>query len=57
MKTRSDNIRETLQTMVLEEERVETVFLEIDEYHRIPEIVDRYLEKVESMGPNPYKGM
>jgi quinone-modifying oxidoreductase subunit QmoB len=57
METRSENIQETLQTMMLEPERIETVFLEIDEYHRLPEIIDDYLETIESIGPNPFKGM
>jgi len=57
METRSENIQETLQTMMLEPERIETVFLEIDEYHRIPEIIDDYLETIEDIGPNPFKDM
>ncbi len=57
METRSENIQETLQTMMLEPERIETVFLEIDEYHRIPEIIDDYMETIEDIGPNPFKDM
>ncbi|KPL25410.1 MAG: hypothetical protein AMS23_04980 [Bacteroides sp. SM1_62] len=57
METRSENIQETLQTMMLEPERIQTVFLEIDEYPRIPEIIDEYLETIEDIGPNPFKGL
>ena len=57
METRSENIQETLQTMMLEPERIETVFLEIDEYGRIPEILDEYMETIEDIGPNPFKDM
>ena len=57
MEKRSENIQETLQTMMLEPERIETVFLEIDEYHKIPEILDEYLETIEDIGPNPFKDM
>jgi quinone-modifying oxidoreductase subunit QmoB len=57
METRSENIQQTLQTMMLEPERIKTVFLEIDEYHRLPEIIDDYLETIESIGPNPFKDM
>jgi len=57
METRSENIQETLQTMMLEPERIETVFLEIDEYHRVPEIIDDYLERIQDIGPNPFKDM
>jgi len=57
METRSENIQETLQTMMLEPERIHTEFLEIDEYSRIPEILDEYMETIENIGPNPFKDM
>jgi quinone-modifying oxidoreductase subunit QmoB len=57
METRSQNIRETLETMRLEPERIETVFLEIDEYDRIPEIINNYSETIQAIGPNPFKEM
>ncbi len=57
METRSENIQETLQTMMLEPERIQTVFLEIDEYYRIPIIIDEYMETIEDIGPNPFKDM
>ncbi len=55
--TRGENIRETLKTMMLEPERVRTEFLEINEYYRIPDIVNGFLEEIETMGPNPFKGL
>ncbi len=57
METRSENIRETLQTMMLEQERIRTEFLEIDEYRKIPGIIGDYLEEIEGIGPNPFKDM
>ncbi len=57
METRSENIQETLQTMMLEPERIHTEFLEIDEYKRIPKIIEDYLEVIEAIGPNPFKDM
>jgi quinone-modifying oxidoreductase subunit QmoB len=42
---------------MLEPERIHTVFLEIDEYLRIPEIIDEYMETIEDIGPNPFKDM
>ena len=57
METRSENIGETLKTMMLEPERIQTEFLEINEYYRIPDIVNGFLEKIEAMGPNPFKGL
>jgi quinone-modifying oxidoreductase subunit QmoB len=57
METRAENIQETLQTMMLEPERIHTEFLEIDEYYRIPKIIEDYLGVIEDMGPNPFKDM
>jgi quinone-modifying oxidoreductase subunit QmoB len=54
---RAENIRETLQTMMLEPERIKTVFLEITDYQKIPEIVNDYVEEIKLIGPNPFKGM
>lgn len=56
-KERGENIRETLQTMMLEPERIRTEFVEITDYHRIPEIIKEYMEEIEFIGPNPFKGM
>jgi quinone-modifying oxidoreductase subunit QmoB len=54
---RMENVREKLKQLVLEEERVELHELAISDYHRIPEILDKFLETVEGVGFNPYKGM
>jgi quinone-modifying oxidoreductase, subunit QmoB len=56
-KTRGENIQETLQTMMLEPERIKTEFVEITDYYRIPEIISEYAEEIERIGPNPFKGM
>ncbi len=56
-KTRGENIQETLRTMMLEPERIRTEFLEINEYDRIPDIINDYLHTIETIGPNPFKGM
>jgi quinone-modifying oxidoreductase subunit QmoB len=54
---RMGNVREKLKQLVLEEERVELHELGIPDYRRIPEIMDNFLEVIETAGPNPYKGM
>ena len=56
-KKRGENIQETLQTMMLEPERIRTEFVEIDEFDRIPEIINSYVEEIELIGPNPFKDM
>lgn len=55
--TRSENIQETLDKMMLEPERIKTEFIEINEYDKIPEIIDKYVELIEEIGPNPFKDM
>jgi quinone-modifying oxidoreductase subunit QmoB len=54
---RMGNVREKLKQLVLEEERVEIHEIGISEYRRIPQIMDDFLEVVDTAGPNPYKGM
>jgi quinone-modifying oxidoreductase subunit QmoB len=55
--TRSVNIQETFETMMLEPERIKTVFLEITDYHKIPQIINDYVEQIEQIGPNPFKSL
>ena len=38
------------------EERVTQFQLAIDEYDKIPELINTFVEKVEELGPNPFKG-
>jgi len=54
---RMGNVREKLKQLVLEEERVELHEVAITDYRKIPEIMDNFLEAIETAGPNPYKGM
>ena len=56
-KTRAVNFQETLETMMLEPERVQTEFIEINEFNRVPEIINDYVELIEEIGPNPFKGL
>jgi len=54
---RGENFKETLEKMMLEPERLKTEFLEINEYDKIPEIINNYVETIEDIGPNPFKEM
>ena len=56
-KTRAVNFQEALETMMLEPERVQTEFIEINEYNRVPEIINGYVEMIEEIGPNPFKDL
>jgi len=55
--TRGGNIREKLEQMAMESERVEIHQLEIAEYERLPEIFDKFMEVIDEFGMNPFKGM
>ena len=55
--TRMENVREKLKQLVLEEERVEIHELSMSDYDKIPKIFDDFLEVINSVGPNPFKGM
>lgn len=54
---RGENIREKLEQMAMENERVAIHELQISEYERLPEIFDGAAEVVEEFGMNPFKGM
>jgi quinone-modifying oxidoreductase subunit QmoB len=55
--TRGENIREKLEKMAMENERVELHQLQISEYDRLPEIFGKFAEVIEEIGMNPFKGM
>jgi quinone-modifying oxidoreductase subunit QmoB len=55
--TRGENVKEKLQQMALENERVEIHQLQISEYARIPEIFNNFAKMIEDIGMNPFKGM
>jgi quinone-modifying oxidoreductase subunit QmoB len=54
---RGENIREKLEQMAMESERVELHQLQINEYARLPEIFNEIMEVIEEYGMNPFKGM
>jgi quinone-modifying oxidoreductase subunit QmoB len=53
---RMDNVAETMGSLGLEVERVAVKQVAINEYHKIPEIINGFVEEVLEMGPNPFKG-
>jgi quinone-modifying oxidoreductase subunit QmoB len=52
---RFSKIGETLDRLQLEAERVTMMQVAIDEYHKLPEMINEYVEKVKEIGPNPFK--
>ncbi|RJP18805.1 MAG: FAD-dependent oxidoreductase [Candidatus Abyssobacteria bacterium SURF_5] len=57
MNTRGENVREKLKTMALENERVELHQVQISDWHKLPGLVNDFMEVIESVGMNPFKGM
>jgi quinone-modifying oxidoreductase subunit QmoB len=53
---RMDNIGETMERLGVEKERVEQMSAAIDDYDKIPEMIETFMAKIMRLGPNPYKG-
>lgn len=54
---RRDNIAETLSRLGVEPERVDQLEVAIDEYDRVPDLIDGFVARITALGPNPFKGM
>ena len=54
--TRMDNISETLDKLALESDRIKLVQVALSEYHKVPSIINDFVEEVLELDPNPYKG-
>jgi len=54
--TRLGKVSETLDRLALESDRVKFVEVGISDYHKVPKIIEEFMETIESVGPNPYKG-
>lgn len=54
---RKENIAETLNRLGVEAERVEQFEVAIDEYDKVPGMIDAFVDRIMAMGPNPFKGM
>jgi quinone-modifying oxidoreductase subunit QmoB len=54
---RKENIAESLKRLGVEPERVEQYEVSIDEYDKIPGLIEDFMtEVVAKFGPNPFKG-
>jgi len=54
--TRLKNVKETLDRLQLESERLRLEHVSITDYGRLGAILDDFAAKLETLGPNPYKG-
>jgi quinone-modifying oxidoreductase subunit QmoB len=53
---RMKKIGDALASLALEEERVRQFEVAIDDYHKLPEMINSFVKSVEELGPNPFKG-
>ena len=56
LETRMENVRETLDRLALEAERVRFMEVEISDSARIPSLLEEFAETIKRVGPNPMKG-
>jgi quinone-modifying oxidoreductase subunit QmoB len=55
--TRMTNVQDKLKQLALESERVVIHEVQINDYDKIPKLIDDFVEEIETMGYNPFKGM
>ncbi len=53
---RMENVQEKLKQLVLESERVQIHSLALTDYYKIPGLIGEFMETIDTVGPNPYKG-
>jgi len=53
---RMDNVQETLQRLSLEPERVQQIQVTVADYDKLPDMINKFVEGLKAMGPNPFKG-
>ncbi len=53
---RMENVRETLDRLALEPERVQVTEVAISDYRKIPGMLEEFSSTIEEIGPNPFKG-
>ncbi len=54
---RFSKVSETLNRLQLESERVGLLQVAINEYDKLPDMINDFVEKVKEFGPNPFKSM
>jgi quinone-modifying oxidoreductase subunit QmoB len=54
---RFSKVQETLDKLQLESERVKLIQVAINEYDNLPKMINDFVERVEEIGPNPFKEM
>ncbi len=55
-RVRIDNLRETLQRMAIEVERVRILEVTLEDYDKVFDLLRGAIEEIKKFGPNPFKG-
>jgi quinone-modifying oxidoreductase subunit QmoB len=53
--TRLENMREAVARMQIEPERLQLTQLAINEYDKLPELINSFVEEISEMGMNPMR--
>ncbi|RLI79488.1 heterodisulfide reductase subunit A [Archaeoglobales archaeon] len=53
---RMENIKETLDRLMIEAERVKIIEVEITDFDKLPKIINDFVEEIKELGFNPFKG-
>jgi quinone-modifying oxidoreductase subunit QmoB len=53
---RLENVKETLQRLQLEPDRLQLTQLAINEWDKLPALFNTFADRIRELGPNPYKG-
>nr|WP_306303932.1 hydrogenase iron-sulfur subunit [Desulfosarcina cetonica] len=51
----NEKIGDALASLALENERVAQFEVAIDDYDKVPKIINDFVESIEALGPNPFK--
>jgi quinone-modifying oxidoreductase, subunit QmoB len=53
--TRSENVKQKLKQLALEEQRVQVEHVALSDYQTLPALIDTFVKRIEALGPNPFK--
>ena len=53
--TRSENVKQKLKQLALEDERVRVEHVALADYDKVPGLIDDFVAKIDKLGPNPFK--
>ena len=55
MATRSENVKQKLKQLALEEQRVRVEHVALSDYLTLPGLIDSFVKQIQELGPNPFK--